>query len=79
LPERFGRSCAAGRAVRDDADTMAAHHLSAREIDYVAEKSAHGRAQNVKNIHGIPAPGTGISPNAPHSRRLAVRYTGKSK
>ncbi len=36
---------------RDDADPMATHRLTLREINHMAEQSAHRRPQHVKDFH----------------------------
>jgi hypothetical protein len=53
LVQHFLGARAAGVAIRDDADAVAARDLSARKVENMAEKAADRRAEDVEDFNGI--------------------------
>ena len=71
---------AAGQAVGNDADAMAARDLALHQIGDVAKQPADRRAQNVKNIEGLHegARLCGRILIVPSSRRFGLKAVGQS-
>jgi hypothetical protein len=53
LVQHFLRARAAGVAIRNDADAMAARDLPARKVKNVAEEAPDRRAEDVEDFNGI--------------------------
>jgi hypothetical protein len=53
LGKRSRGALAAGQAVGDDSNLVAAIHLAVREVDDVAKNTAHGRANSMQDFERL--------------------------